>query len=117
MLSFDNAAAAALSAAAAAAATAAAAAAAAAVAAAAVTAAAGAAAAAATAADADADASAVPQAVILHCRNGRSRSPLVITVFWAVFRGYDWDFVDAWVRQAFRTQRALTAMQQVSCPL
>ena len=81
------------------------------------TAAAGAAAAAATAADADADASAVPQAVMVHCRNGRSRSPLVITVFWAVFRGYDWDFVDAWVRQAFRTQRALTAMQQVSCPL
>eukprot|EP00937_MAST-01D_sp_MAST-1D-sp2_P007653 g7653.t1 len=47
--------------------------------------------------------------VIVHCRNSRSRSPCVLAVFLAVFRGIVMPMAAEWVKQAFRQQRVSVA--------
>lgn len=47
--------------------------------------------------------------IILHCRNGRSRSPAVVMAFFVLFRGMTQQDVDRWFQIVFPSQRPETA--------
>lgn len=54
--------------------------------------------------------------VLLYCKNGRSRSPAVVATFYILFRGVSLGGVKMWFREAYPTQRPLTASVSASFP-
>ena len=54
--------------------------------------------------------------VLLYCKNGRSRSPAVVATFYILFRGVSLGGVKMWFKEAYPTQRPLTASVSASFP-
>lgn len=56
------------------------------------------------------------QELIVHCKNGRSRSPTAVFTYFLIFRGWAIESLLDWFQVAFRTQRRETAKTSPDFP-